>query len=773
MHWNTYNPIYIGEFDSFDRSDNFDEPAYRIMYTISKKNYSGPITSLYCAGTPLVHRWLSDDPIPPIKGSEVEIKFLNKDHLMPLGNFYSEEDDTFKIKVDRVLGTLHQTLFEGYLVQEDCTEVLVDHTHELSLVFTDNLGLLKNVRLDAGSKLVAVSEPYFRHYVTNVEKRTDYFQMLPQLDPDLDPKIGDTMILEDDGGDIIYTVLQVRYTGSGIGARVRVWVDLPLPAVADGTVFDSVWFVTPHDINQRISLGNLLKICLQNTGMLLDAHFGNFLQVKPTVGVFTSNLLDNVFVDCKTFKSGDQYDTLYEVIEKILARFTATLFQARGIWKMERWLDMTYGNNGQIMGRLYNPYFVHQYTLPSTRVLEYGNFSDIETGANETIVRPLKYVRHQFNFEQPTDMLFNYKLDYLGEFDSEFTFTEGSETFTVKRYEALGWLQNLPSPFYYNPRYIDVVYDSNGVEKDRKITVTFNPLNGTVPAPPYINHRFAGSTAMEVNKGDVIRFSFDWKGENPGGSGPWYLDFLPLALSTTTQEYRIATNGEWVIANDSFQWKIEAGTDFNEWQTISVETKPLPSDGLLTVWLWNRNGYSTNQEFYKNFNFEYVPYMGGRSDVKAQAHKAELPNKIKNVIEEEIFVDQVIKNYPKGALFLGTYTNGIMDLANRWSHIGIEAPLGQLISKDLNLWRHFQRSKIELRMWPLVKFEDMLSMDCAIKYLHKLGHFYIFGKLEIDYKRNDARATIYEIFNDVDAENNSEGTNRDSRLNYEFKYLFK
>ena len=770
MHWNTYAPIYQGEFDSFTRSDVFGAGAFQIKYTIYKKNYVGPIKSLLCSGQPLVQRYLDDDPIAPVKGSEVEIKFLNKDRQTPLSLFYSEEDDTFKIKVERIAYPANKVLFEGYLVQEDCSEILVDHTHELSLVFTDNLGLLKNVPLDQGARLVAKTEYYWRHYVNAVTQMTGYFEMLPNLDPGKDPVIGDTMILESDGGDTIYRIVDAKLVGSGLGARVRVYVDLALPNVGSGTIWESVFFITPHDIQQRIKLGDLLKICLQNTGLLLNANFGSYAQVKLASAVFTSRLPDNIYIDCKTFKSGDNYDTLYEILEKIMSRFTSTLFQCAGVWKMHRWLELPIVGNGYYQAKIYNPYFVFQYTANSAWPMQYGFGNDIETGAIETIVRPLKFVQHTFNFEQPTDMLFNYKLDYLGEFIRTFTYTVGPETFTVKCYKALGWQYNLGSPYLFNPREIQIVYDSFGNEKDRRIAVYWDPNNSLLPA---MKHRHAGSQTMEVNAGDVIKYSFDWFQSNISGAVMYTANFQ-ISLITPTQEYYCGADGQWGIDPDKFAIQYPAGTDFNTYQSASIETKPIPYDGLLIVWFSLQGGF-IDPTLFKNLNFEYIPYMDGRSDVKRQQHATLMQGTIKNNVQEEIHLDDTLKNYAKGTLFLPTFTNSVQDKTAKWQDgvISRQMKLGEIVTRQLNLWRYMQRSKIELNLWPLKKFEDMLGMDTVINYQLKPGFFYIFGKLEIDYKANQANGTIYEIFNPVDAETAVDGVDRLSKLSYQFQYLFK
>ena len=133
-----YGLRYLLEFDTA-----YNGAVQTFTFKILQKNYNGAPARLLGAAIPILDRYQTDEPKPPIKGRNVELRYINEGNV-PLTAFYAPEDDTFKGQL--FWGAALQ--FEGYLVQSDCSELLTDAKHEVKLSFTDNLGLLKDVTLD-------------------------------------------------------------------------------------------------------------------------------------------------------------------------------------------------------------------------------------------------------------------------------------------------------------------------------------------------------------------------------------------------------------------------------------------------------------------------------------------------------------------------------------------------------------------------------------------------------------------------------------------------
>lgn len=124
-----YGIIYSAEFD------NTASTRYRME--ILKKDYVSAVLPMTLSGQPVKHGWQTDEPKAAIKGSSLTLTIMD----VAITTFYSVNDDEFK-------GRFYEgndLKFEGFLVQDDCTELMADFPHEIVLNFNDNLGLLKDV----------------------------------------------------------------------------------------------------------------------------------------------------------------------------------------------------------------------------------------------------------------------------------------------------------------------------------------------------------------------------------------------------------------------------------------------------------------------------------------------------------------------------------------------------------------------------------------------------------------------------------------------------
>lgn len=123
---------------------DFDSASTAYTIEIYEDGYSGPVIPLTGAATPITQAWETDEPKPPIKGSSIVMNFINEGNI-PLLDLYSINDEQFKARLIWHSGTADTVLFEGFIVTEDCNELMVDYNHEISLSANDNLGLLKEV----------------------------------------------------------------------------------------------------------------------------------------------------------------------------------------------------------------------------------------------------------------------------------------------------------------------------------------------------------------------------------------------------------------------------------------------------------------------------------------------------------------------------------------------------------------------------------------------------------------------------------------------------
>ena len=131
-----YGVKYTVQFSSVGTAQDY-------KFEILEKNYLGNFYSLDPARSPVRHSCEIDDPVTPIKGTKLSLSYVN-DGPVPLSTFYAQDDQAYKGR----LWWGNQLMFEGYLIQDDCTEVLDDVRHIVTLSFNDGLGLLRDIKLN-------------------------------------------------------------------------------------------------------------------------------------------------------------------------------------------------------------------------------------------------------------------------------------------------------------------------------------------------------------------------------------------------------------------------------------------------------------------------------------------------------------------------------------------------------------------------------------------------------------------------------------------------
>ena len=134
---------YTSSFDSIRTQSRYNLEIYQDSYD------STPIP-IILAATPVVQEWQEDDPLAPIKGSTLTINLTTSGGLSLL-DFYSDNDNEFRVKL--IEDTTAGTLFDGFIQQDDCSEVQVDFIHTIKLTATDNLGTIKDITLGRAAEL--------------------------------------------------------------------------------------------------------------------------------------------------------------------------------------------------------------------------------------------------------------------------------------------------------------------------------------------------------------------------------------------------------------------------------------------------------------------------------------------------------------------------------------------------------------------------------------------------------------------------------------------
>lgn len=729
----TWGLKYQTEFTS-QSDDNNAEIDYTLQFLF--KDYSGVVNSIIGGSTTVLQKCTVDDPFAPIKGQSLEIKLVNTGNL-PITSFYSEDDDGVKVILTKTGG---QTLFTGFLVQDDGHELMVDYQHELSLSANDSLGLLKGVILsDADTQ---------RSYEVNVVTNGNLNELLVSA-------IQPFYILIDDVIEVLgvtYTVTAISYTPITIGGRVYNYTLTVTPAIAAAiSQQDITMLVTgPLNLYDRNTLSSVIYSCLKSTNLdLITNIYCNILELNH---VTTKSFFDQTMIDTQLFIKSDSFDDCYSVLETILYTFRCSLFQANNQWNIIRWSDMQLYANNQVPGFQYDENFVLLGTNTFNNNFYIGPSPQLTrplAGLMDGVFRPYKFSKKTFNYTQPKYVLKNYDLQTLGPLIRQYQYA----SLIIKEYVAVGWLAGLgPNTI---ERFIRVVTDATGTEIERYLCIK---------GIPFDDSRSVQGTPFEGRAGDKLTYSFSVRSTNVPAT---VAQFALMALNGVSpnkyvQNYPV-DNGAW-LNTIGFAFTT-TGTN-NTWNSVSIKSSGIPFNGLIYCYLANINQTpgANNETHYKDIRLQYEAYINDTTKITGHIHNDQQPNNIKNNIDKTILIDDSPRGNIQGALFLPTTTALLQNLTSIWKYT--DSPtyykLGELMTKEDIKWRSVLRSKLDGEFVGIIQ-DNYCSLLTAVITDFKPTKVYTFGLLSIDYKRNRFSGTLWEI---------SDTENPEVIEDYTFKYIY-
>lgn len=723
-----YGLKYVCDFDRIGGA----YPEYTL--NIYQKDFDGYETEVTGSAIPVSHAYDTDEPKAPIKGSSLSISLINESGNITLQDLYSADDEEFKAELIWH-GPTDQTLFVGFVVQDDSSELMVDYNHEIQISANDNLGLLKDIPFNTA--------PYqnFQIFTTesvSVEGVAPHTLVVTDIDAIIE--VGD--VLSTTG-----TLTGVYHVTGVDGDNISVQ-----ETVTDEAVETVTMIVFRADLLTFQSLLSIIHTCLSGTGLELNTRV--FANINESTQDSNTCFLEQTFINPQTFHNGDTWDDCYNVLEKVLGRFGLTLFQAKGVWNIVRWNELRYYDYN-IPGHEYDSDFAHVGTV----TLEEGfdkfqvgieQDTQAETGLTQRITRPFKYVKETFNYQQPDEMLRNADFQQLGNLVNEFLDGGGN---TVSEYDAPWWFytdaypteSGVNGPAVY---FIRVIRDPLGNELERYLVVKDNSVH---------------SYDIEANAGDVVRFSF---------SGLTREDFATINLiikltdgSSTVFAQELGSNPSW---DTTTGYGVTVGITADEWFSVDVETAMIPFDGLLTVYLQAFSSVGAGENFFRDVRLEYIARINQSTKIIAHTHKSLQESTTKNIDEKEIFLDSSPRNFIAGTLFLESTTGVLRDRCDTWSRATApyeDLKLGHIITFEELFLRKEARTLLEGNFFGLLSGENHLSLLSVLRYTYFPTHNFIFGKLEIDYRNNMASATLYEMYKDNEAD-------IDLSYNYIFNYLY-
>ena len=703
-----YGLKYVGSYDTF----NNDE----CMIEIYQKDYTDNVFPIELADEPVIQTYQTNEVYTPISGCSLSLKISNAGNISFL-DFYGEDDNFIKIKHYKN-GNL---TFEGFLVLDNCQELMVDYRHELDLTFTDNLGLLKDVLFNA----------------TNFQTNYVYEPAGFALGAPNGVILSDNSYVPEIG--IPFTITGTTFNGTFTPVSIVAGSGFYTITVAETVTTHSAEFgflsvVKDFDFYEFNNLLSIIQGCLINTGLQLNTtiYTGLFEQSHAVEISF----LQQTYINTQMFLQNDTFDNCWDVLTKILSRFGLTLFQSNGQWVIIRFNEIRYGS---IDGFIYDSNFTLIGTDTFNSEVNFG-FEQlsypINISAVKRITRPYKFVKDTFNYQQPKYLLKNYDLMETGLFLRTYTTGSGVDLKTYYEYVAVGWTAWFgagASPGVF----IRIVYDYLENEIDRCLVIKGDSGDTA---------RAVVGTPFEVSATDIIELSFSFT-VNINIAGP-VTNIVALRITDgTTNNYADEdTSVNWK-STIGWNYQFSFGYDADITQNVKIRTGQIPFDSLFYVYLptCRPNGSSTDETEIRDIRLTYIPSIALSTKVIGHTHTQTQDFDIKNNSSEDILVDDCIRRALRGTLFLSSYTGVLRNLTEKWYRKKIST------SEDLKVGEIITFDKLALFRVPRALIEGEFKGVQAISPLAIVNYFpfdsirFIISSLEIRYRSDTFNCVINEI----------------------------
>jgi hypothetical protein len=489
-------------------------------------------------------------------------------------------------------------------------------------------------------------------------------------------------------------------------------------------------------------------------GVTADYYVLNNLFHDSMLDTAGRHPLNQCYLDAKTFQQeGTVYDDSYTVIEKICTAFGQSIF----FYENQMWLFRpeelytSYNNNL----RLANVTSVNQFEILKRFDVEVGVGREMQPIMPEmlrSINRATKFDEIDFYYNVFDEVLIN-------ETFQRGTLTSSGATF--KEFSVDSWT-------YGNGAISNTTPPSSGVVRAREdyaVALTGQFIDRYIYFP--IQSLGVGDTfhwiksqAVNVEQGSRVDISLDFRFQSShqvGNAVAW------VVIQSGVTYYSLNENGEWrssgTLGGSSpilVDLTSTSGVTSTEWNSIQVNSLPIPADGTMTVYLSaTTSGVTANNAYFKNFDFKILSAFESETDLRRIKGENSLYTKsltINNSYQNEIYLDDHFSPSFKGAIFESDQTTLTDSDWYRYRFIG--ESYGFRRQNATAHWEHnrFNRNKIDVNMyglwWDDAGSPAFMGFQNTYRFMdddvNKL--YYAANISEIDLVNNTWQGTLVEVW---------------------------
>lgn len=468
--------------------------------------------------------------------------------------------------------------------------------------------------------------------------------------------------------------------------------------------------------------------------------------------------LNQCYVDAKTFQQeGTVYDDCYTVLEKICRAFGVSMFMDGQFWffRLEE-LYTSYNNNL----RFANVTSINQFEI----LARY----DIEIGVGREMQPIMPEMLRSLNRKTKFDEI-DFYYDGFDEVLQNETFARGTLTATgadYKEFTVDSWTYGFGNISNNTPPSSGVLRareDYNialtGALKERYVYFPIQSL-----AIGDLSHWIKSQT-INITNNNSVELSVDFRFQS-------YLSaFNPVAFvilqASVSQFYSLDENGNWISygsLSTAYSTRITvdtsstSGITITDWNTIQVQSIPIPASGTLTVYLSAATSPTSNFAYFKNFNFKVKSAFESTTDLRRIKGINSYYDKaitVNNSFKQEIFLDDHFSSVFKGAIFQSDQTT--LTDADWYRYRFAGEQFGFRRQNATAYWEHnrFNRNKIDVNMygisWDTGSGFKLMGFKNTYRFMdddvNKI--YYPANISEIDLVNNTWSGTLVEIWDET------------------------
>ena len=754
MYWDNYRLAYTGQFDCIMYNDN---PTVGYTVNIYKRGVINTVKALSFGSNPAVRRFLNDDYMAPIKGSELILNILVINNSISIQEFYSDDDNVFRVEL--IENNTSQIEFVGFLNKDDYKENITEKGHLIELSFTDNLGYLKDISFNDAAKICAKrttsiqsqaafyltsqADLVIPNFVIGVQDLTYAGYFIFRTLNIMTFVVGDTLIIS--GGSLVdgvYTILKADDIG-GVRYSYKIYVREQI--LNTGTFSNaSIRVLTPYNLDDKLYLSDFINICLKMTSINLYTLLASKLKVQRLTP-FVEDFFSNTFLFGRSFSDNGTFENCYDILEKICLRFNMTLFQSNNAYRFVRWHEARYASNNNIAGYRYDTNMLplgpqSNITLPITFGPGAPNISNFEEGLIQTINPPIRYAQEVVKFDNVDNILNNQDANEYGEYLSFYRDTVNNRIL-CKDYKLANWQENT---------LFGTFTGSYGV-----IHLEFNPDNTNDIMDSYIGVRpyYSGSNSwlrilsnpIKVEQFTRFNIKFDYY---TGITANFLFGIIAVFDVATVPTVHFWTNaGAWSTdPNDCYSLTSNTG----QFESADIDFV-ITNKSNCTIYIAIGNIADVGWK-YKNFNLTSVSnYLVMGDNAIGYTNNSRQNKQIKEKDTLDISLDGDSLLYDKIQMYQYEEKSGTTK-SYLWQEKGItdtNNTLAYIMTREKVLDRKVARLKIEGTGFPLkISGGQGITAHSILKIPYFATKNFFFGKLEQNYKENNFNFSLYELYDD-------------------------